>query len=86
MRLGGGLDLGAPVNMVRMGEGLGQGESVTRDAGVSGLWVFGGIWEIMGGDGAAFCHKRRVNHKKLGVLAQTGMSALPELGQRGRSQ
>ena len=49
-------------------------------------WEFlGGIWVIMGGDGAAFCYKRLWIHKKLGVLAPTGMTALPELGRRGRS-
>lgn len=34
----------------------------------------------MGGDGAALGHKRRVIHKKLGVLARAFLSVLPELG------
>ena len=57
--LGGGLDLGAPVHMVRMGEGLGQGGSVTGARGCLSCGFFGGI---MGADGAAFGHKRRVIH------------------------
>ena len=37
----------------------------------------------MGGDGESFCHQRQLIHKKLGVLAQTGMTAPPELERRG---
>ena len=68
-------------NMVRMGEGLEQGGSVTGAEGVGsgGFWGQLGNW---GGEGTSFCHKRQVMHKKLGVLAPTGMTVLPEL--RGR--
>ena len=72
--------------MVRMGGGLGQGGNVTEPRGVAELGFSGGIWVIMGGDRAAFCHKRHVIHKNLGVLEQTGMSVLPELGWWWRPQ
>ena len=40
---------------------------------------------MMGGNGTFICHKRQVIHKKLGVLAPTGMTALPEWGTWARS-
>ena len=47
--LGGGLDLGAPVNIVRMGEGLGQGGSVTRGRGCLNCGLFEGNLGDYGG-------------------------------------
>ena len=38
---------------------------------------------MMEGDGTSLCHKGRVMHTKLGVLAPIGMTVLPELGRRG---
>ena len=70
--------IGALDNMVRMGEGLEQGGSVAGRE-VSELEFFGELG-IMGGDGASICHKRQVIHKKLCVLAPTGMTELPEWG------
>ena len=62
------------------------GKALVTGAGLSELGVFGGIWVIMGGDGTSFCHQMQMMHKKLGVLTPTGMTVLPELGRRGRSQ
>ena len=44
-----GLDLGAPVNIVRMGEGLGQGGSVTRGRGCLNCGLFEGNLGDYGG-------------------------------------
>ena len=82
--LGGGVGIGALGNMVRMAQGLEQGGSVAgRRCLNRGFW---GFWGIMGGDGTSFCHIRQVIHQKLGVLAPTGMTVLPELGRQGRWQ
>ena len=73
--LGGGLDLRYGLN------GTGGGGIRARGKCHQGRWGAElGFFGIMGGDGAAFCHKRRVIHKKLGFLAQTGMSVLPQVG------
>ena len=69
---------GALGNMVRMGQGLEQAGSVTG-VGVSELEFVGDLG-YSGGDGTFFCHKRHVIDKKLGVLAQTFLSVLTELG------
>ncbi len=41
---------------------------------------------MMGVDGRSFGHKRRVNHKKFGVLAEMFLFVPPALGRPGRSE
>ena len=84
MGLGGGLELGGwMVKWYGWVGGWGKGE-VSPGRGGLNRGFLGEIWGVVGGDGATFVAKRGVNHRKLGVLGQTGRSVLP--GLRGWSE
>ena len=74
---------GALVNMVRMGEGLGQGGSVTGARCVSEPGVFGGDLGDCGGDEAGFWPQKARESQKSGRFGTDGNVCATGIGAAG---